>query len=259
MNVKLAIENFTITTLNFKQKERKMRYSIVLVLLATTASLSACGGDETPVGSISQAVVGEGHLWTHSDWSSRVAYEARYALSQSANGVSSRPIPGVGYYGDWNYVANDSFAHSRASAEAGGGDWVGPVGESGGYYLGGQCTYFVRLVLYRATYWAFSDHYTTPNYGMNPWHGMYEIGYIENKNAYPSQWQPGWVLLSATCGHYAIAEQRAYNGGWGWWVIDSNYVGGGGNFRIGKHFFTDSQLVNCNYFGSQPYRASYNW
>ncbi|MCG2686667.1 hypothetical protein L6278_00845 [Candidatus Parcubacteria bacterium] len=232
-------------------------YAIIIGVIGMF--MFGCGSeDNSSISSINQAVVNEGHSWTHADWSSRVLYEARYALSRTyADGTSNNPIgtsPNyTAYYGDWNYVANDSSAHTKASAEAGGGDYVGPVGQSGSYYLGGQCTYFVRLVLYRATYWNFSDHYTTPNYGIS---SMYTVTGEMDSN--PSNWQGGWALRGN--GHYAIAEQRAYfNGSWGWWVIDSNWLGGGGNYRIGKHFFTDSQLSSGGYYGWKPVRASYNW
>lgn len=58
----------------------------------------------------SNATPGQGSPWTHGDWSSRVAWEARYALSQSANGVSNFQTTNDSYgqrwYGDWNYVAS---------------------------------------------------------------------------------------------------------------------------------------------------------
>jgi hypothetical protein len=214
-----------------------------------------CGAEDVSINGVEQdkvATVGEGHAWTHSDWSSRVLYEARYALSAANHdGTSNNPHNTASViYGDWDYVADDAFAHGRASAEAGGGGWVGTVGQDGDYFQGGECTYFVRLVLYRSTYWNFSDHYTTPNYGDT---SMYVIN--DEMDSNPNNWQGGWVLRGNT--HFAIAEQRAYvNGSWGWWVIDSNYIG---VYRIGKHFFTDSQLSSGGYYGWKPFRGSYNW
>ena len=71
----------------------------------------------------------------------------------------------------------------------------------------------------------------------------------------PANWQGGWILRGN--GHFAIAEQRVYfNGSWGWWIIDSNYVG---THRIGKHFLTDSQLSSGGYRGWKPVGASNNW
>ncbi|MFH1193674.1 MAG: hypothetical protein V1661_01625 [bacterium] len=228
---------------------RSCAHLVGLFVIAVSFILIGCGQEDVPVGSIQQAVVGEGHTWAHDDWSWRVLYEARYALSQQHHdGTSNNSFSG-GYYGDWDYVGNDSFAHSRASAEAYG--IVGTVGSYNGYYAGGECTYFVRLVLYRATYWNFSDHYTTPNYGTG--NGMYYINGEMDSN--PSNWQGGWALRGNS--HYAIAEQRAYvSGSWGWWVIDSNYVN---TWRIGKHFFTDSQLSSGGYYGWRPQRGSNNW
>lgn len=230
----------------------KVAMIVVLVCLGIFPACATDFGDqpEVSVGVTEQAVVGEAHAWTHGDWSSRVAYEARYALSQSANGTSSLSRSGGGYYGDWDYVGSDSFANNRATAEAGGTSWTGVLGPYNGYYAGGECTYFVRLVLYRSTYSSFSDHFTTPNYGVG---SMYDINGEMDSN--PSNWQPGWALRGN--GHYAFADQRTSVGGQnGWWVIDSNYVG---SYRIGKHFFTDTQLASSSYYGWRPQRGSNNW
>lgn len=149
------------------------------------------------------AVQGEGHKWTHGDWSARVLWEARYALSKSANGYSSSTT-GTGiyqkWYGDWDYVANDTNAKNQAELEA--YYVVGQVGPYNGHFRGGWCTFFVRLVLYRATYWYFNDHYTTPVYPKT----VYTI--TDKMTKIPSQFKPGWVLLTPTNIHYAIAEKE---------------------------------------------------
>lgn len=201
------------------------------------------------------AEVDEGHAWTHSDWSSRVLWEARYALSQNADGESSTSAGSGVYkkwYGDWNYTADDTYARNEAGYEN--WDIVGSLGYSNGYYLGGQCTYFVRLILYRATYWNYDDHYTTPAYPSS----VYTITGATTDD--PSEFQAGWVLLTPTNTHYAIAEKRETIGGvTGWWVIDSNWVDySTQQFVIGKHFMSDSFLESQGYYGWQPDRGSNN-
>ncbi|NVN97188.1 hypothetical protein HXX01_03080 [Candidatus Nomurabacteria bacterium] len=188
--------------------------------------------------------------WPYGDWSSRVVYEARRALSPRADGTSAQPIASGGYYGDWNYTASDTYALSKAAAEAAPGVkdplkslLVGPTGKSGTYFLGGECTFFVRLILYRATYWNFSKHLTTPNYPAS----VYTITPSMTKNY--STVKPGWVFTSPNK-HMAIAESRAtVNKAIGWWVIDSNWVTGNGGHAIGKHFMADTYLKNNNYYG----------
>lgn len=219
-----------------------------------------CSSENNPVSSAGVepsivAKVDEAHAWTHGDWSSRVLYEARYALSAINHNGTSNNLNNTSakIYGDWNYVAGDAFAHTKASAEAGGGTNVGTVGQDGTFYDGGQCTYFVRLVLYRATYTSFTDHYTTPNYGL---HGsMYNLPtYWGTMDPNPANWQGGWVLRASA--HFAFAEQRAYvNSKWGWWIIDSNWIR---SWTIGKHFLSDSLLSVSDYRGWKPAAGSYN-
>lgn len=198
------------------------------------------------------AQVGESHAWTHGDWSSRVLWEARYALSQNADGYSSKSS-GSGlskiWYGDWDYSNSDTIARDKAGAE--GYNVVGPLGAYGSYYRGGECTYFVRLVLYRSTYWYFSDHYAMHNYPNSVY------GNISGLQSDPAQFQPGWMLLTATNSHYAIAEKReTISGVSGWWVIDSNWVG---SYIIGKHFMSDSTLQSQGYRGTVAYLGTWNW
>ena len=194
----------------------------------------------------SWAISGEGHPWTHGDWSSRVAWEARYALSQSSNGTSGTQTS----YGNRNYVASDWYAYNKAATEAG---WVvGTVGNQ----KGGWCTFFVRLVLFRSTYWTgYGDHLTTPQYPDKVYANV-NSGYMTNQ--YGSV-QPGWIFISSDKMHYAIADSRALiNGQWGWWFIDSNYVGGNGNFYIGRHFMPDGKLSSDNYWAWYPSQATLN-
>ncbi len=200
-----------------------------------------------------RAEVGESHSWSHSDWSSRVLWEAKYALSQDADGYSDNHS-GSGlsekWYGDWDYANDDTTERDNAEDEGYGimGTIGGPNGS--GYYLGGQCTYFVRLVLYRATYWYFSDHYAMHNY---PYSVYDNLGGLEDD---PTQFQPGWMLIDEDT-HYAIAEKRAtISGVSGWWVIDSNWVG---SYVIGKHFMSDATLESQGYRGKSPDKGTWNW
>ncbi len=202
------------------------------------------------------AEVGEAHEWTHGDWSSRVLWEAKYALSQAADGYSSNTT-GSGiykkWYGDWDYVNSDATARDNAKIE--GYDIMGPVGADGyGHYRGGECTYFVRLILYRATYWAFNDHYAMHNYPDSVY------SETDNLESDPSNFQPGWMLLTPSNTHYAIAEKReTIDGVSGWWVIDSNWVGWPDyTYVIGKHFMSDSLLINHGYYGTPPVLGTYN-
>ncbi len=222
----------------------KRIFGILTVLLAVLAISSF---------STSKAIaeVGESHNWTHSDWSSRVLWEARYALSQDADGYSSN-YSGSGlskkWYGDWDYVNDDTTARDNARGEGYG--IMGPVGPYGSYYRGGQCTYFVRLILYRATYWYFNDHYAMHNYPDSVY------GNVNGLEDDPTQFQPGWMLITATNTHYAIAEKReTISGVSGWWVIDSNWVG---SYVIGKHFMSDATLQSQGYHGTAAYLGTWN-
>ncbi len=71
----------------------------------------------------------EAHAWTHGDWSSRVLYEARHALSKSNDGYSSNSDGSDIYqkwYGDWDYANDDATARDNAIEEGYG--IVGPLG-----------------------------------------------------------------------------------------------------------------------------------
>jgi hypothetical protein len=230
---------------------------ISLVSLCLSSCLDTTTVEDDDVGQASYAITGEGHAWQHGDWTARILYEARYALNADADGYSNIES-GSGaskkWYSDWNYVTSDSYAFTQASSEASNivgtvtpALWVPSLGTS--VYRGGWCTFFVRLVMYRATYWAFDDHYTTPNY---PNSSVYTITPAMTKN-YASM-QPGWVFLSPASTHYAIAEKRETIGGVaGWWMIDSNYVC---SYCIGKHFMSDATLSNQGYYGWKPDRGT---
>lgn len=224
-----------------------------IFLLISALVLAGCQKDDELIAEkkldsdISLKSIGNSHVWTHGDWSSRILYEARYALSSAyANGYSSNTT-GSGiyqkWYGDWDYTSDDIYARDQAEAEGYG--IMGLVGPDGSYYLGGECTYFVRLILFRSTYWNFNDHYAMPNYPGS----VYDQSLLAKEDD-PTQFQPGWVLFTITNRHYAISEKRATIGGVsGWWVIDSNWVR---SYTIGKHFMSDTQLINLGYRGMLP-------
>ena len=151
------------------------------------------------------------------------------------------------WYGDWDYANDDTTARDNADDEGYG--VVGNLGYSGGYYRGGWCTYFVRLVLYRATYWNFDDHYAMHNYPYSVY------GNLNNLEDDPTLFEPGWMLIDEST-HYAIAEEReTINGTSGWWVIDSNWVG---SHVIGKHFMSDAYLSSQGYRGTKGLKGTDN-
>lgn len=248
--------------MNFSHNIRssKAQYSFafffcLLFLFLSVAPASATPGETT-------------YEWSHGDWTSRIVWEARYALSQSANGVSNNSnynyYPPI-WYGDWDYPASDSWALQKAIAEQGGSGWsgdLGPITINGKtYFRSGWCTMFVRLVLFRSTYWAGYGEHLALHYP-----GVYDINEGEMTRNWSSV-QPGWIFIKKpnTGGseHMAIADQRDYqNGSWGWWFIDANYVGfsisGSPQFIVGRHFMSDQQLNNGQYWGWYPHLANHN-
>lgn len=196
------------------------------------------------------------------DWSSRVLWEARYALSRRADGSSAAPVYRdntntlvLQYYGDWDYVNSDPYARDKAVQEAYGqyGTFLG--GAVGGHYCGGTCAYAVRLILYRSTYWTgYGWHLTTPGYPGS----VYSWCDASHMTQQYGAAKPGWIISSPGV-HLAILEARAWDfGGWGWWVIDANWVGGRGHEWIGKHFMTDAALKAGNYWAWLPSWATTN-
>jgi len=214
--------------------------------------------------------------WSGGDWSSRVAWEAKAAFGGTAY-ANNGTLPSAGkttslnydaWYGNQDYAYSDSYALQMASYEAGGGQWVGPLGYYDGVrYRGGECTFFVRLVLYRSSYWVGNGtHLTT----MSP------SVYTEDSSAYVTRtWsnvQPGWILISPSTPHMGVAISRAYvktlgtNGSysWGWWIIDSNFVGNTTSdspkytHMIGRHFMSDTYLSSKGYFAWRPHLARAN-
>lgn len=196
------------------------------------------------------------------DWSSRVLWEARYALSQRADGSSKFPVYRTGstlireFYGDWNYARSDPTAFNGVMAESHnqyGNHWPGTA--YGKYFHQGTCTWFVRELLYRSTYWAgYGWHLTTPGYPSSVYSWCDNAHMTQNYGSAKG----GWVISSPGY-HMAILEARAWDfGGWGWWVIDSNWVGGKGNELIGKHFMLDSDLKAKGFWAWCPTWATTN-
>lgn len=233
-----------------KLTERKGAKGLIIALLLAVIMIA---GTVVP----KEVIAGStGFPWTHGDWSSRVRWEARKALSENASGTSSWPVSNSSYWlGDWDYVASDGYAYQRAILEA---SDVGPVTDIDNHHRGGWCTFFVRLVLYRATYWAgYGEHLTTPAYP----DGLYAHVNGDYMTDRYDTVQPGWIFITTITPHYAIADQRAnVNGQWGWWLIDSNFVESTPTYRyyIGKHFMSDATLRANSYRAWRPDRATAN-
>lgn len=251
---------------------------VVLLLVLTIASYTqmGCGqSSDSVMGPVSNSTVVEstiekpdaglmnerdrrGFAWAYGDWSSRVHWEAKRALSQAANGYSNwrggDDRYGPQWLADWDYVSSDPYARDRCIAESFKqyGTYLGTVN---GHYCGGTCTWFVRLILYRATYWAgYGVHLTTPNYPNSVYSWCDNAHMTRNW----SQVKPGWVGSSPQ-NHMLIFDQRTQvNGRWGWYVIDSNYIGGAGKEWIGKHFMPDTKLTSDNYWAWLPSWATTN-
>ena len=224
---------------------------------------------------------GESHTWTHGDdWIARIAYEARAAFhapfaaahADMPHKVESSQLPpsyenlqgAKAYLGTVNYVYSDMTAYSMFYGETvadknglAGGPYTTSDGKT--YYAGGECTFFAGLVLLRSTYWAWSDHYATPNFPG----AMYGIPDSQTTQAW-STVQPGWVLVTkggADGPHYAVVERAGkadHSDGTptGLWIIDSNYVYQHG---IGYHFIPFSVLNARNYRAWKPNRGTYNY
>lgn len=210
------------------------------------------------------------------DWSSRVAWEARYALNHWANGVTAHQVGddayGYRWLADWDYINGgfyvegswyngDAYALEKTKQEAG---WViGPLGFDGFAYRGGWCTFFARLILYRATYWAgYGSHLTMPNFNRRDGTGsLYDWCNWAHMTKDFTSAKPGWLAFrppSVGNEHVAILDVRATSKGRdGWWLIDSNYVGGNGKYYIARHFLPMT-ILNTYYWAWTPTLATTN-
>lgn len=177
------------------------------------------------------------------DWSNNIISEAFYTLNRYRTGTS-----GVIYQGqalsDWPYVASDPGALSSMTSYIGGTYWRGGIdGTWNGGSRGGYCKFFVDLVLYRSSYGIGNGYHLvlpagTYNYG----------GYMPAYDVH--QASRGMVVQRGGSNpHSAIVVA---NLGWGLDLIDSNYIGGDGNFVIARHALSWSQLSSFT-----AYRANY--
>lgn len=151
--------------------------------------------------------------------------------------------------GGGDYVASDGYGYDMASKEA--YNTVGPVGPG----KGGWCTFFVRLILYRSTYWSgYGQHLTTPGYPGSVYSWCYSPNMTQN---YGSA-KPGWVISSPSYSHMGILHERAYSeGAWGWFIIDSNWARPY-DYKIRRHFISDTKLKESGFWAWWPSWATPN-
>lgn len=177
-------------------------------------------------------------------WESRVLSEACYALSQSRSGYSNKSYGGNAM-GDWPYPWQGDCCdalgvvtrkmYSVASDRGLLGLW------SGQYQQGGECKFFVNLVLYRSSYGYPGGHLILPG-------GTYTYsGSRDWRNA-----GPGWIIQSASMPHTAIVVA---NYGSSLSVIDANWVGGRGSYVISRHIISASTLDTKGFRAYRPHEA----
>jgi hypothetical protein len=174
-------------------------------------------------------------------WEGYIVSEAFYALSQSRNGGSSRSYNGY-TMSDWPYPLQGDCCNALGIVTnymyGGNIGLRGPLGLwLNQYQQGGQCKFFVNLVLYRSSYGYPGGHLVlTPGYSWSPSYSVYDA-------------QPGWIIQSPSLPHTAIVVSRLSNG---LDVVDANWIGGNGSYAIGRHPITWSTL---NAYGFRAYRA----
>lgn len=177
--------------------------------------------------------------------------ELFYALNQAHTGFSNKAINGNAV-SDWNYICSDQNAYSVMRSRYGSnssvwgsfftgldrvnGGYLVPTtyGLSGGYGRGGQCVYFVNLILYRsATYW--DNNRFLSGYGDY----IYDYNHGRQSTKPLDQVQPGDVIQTTwNNGHRAIAVlvfRDASGRVTAIDVIDSNFCNGDGAEIIGRH------------------------
>ncbi len=183
------------------------------------------------------------------DWSNNVLSEAFYTLDLYRTGSSTCAYNGMAM-SDWvqrfgyTYPRSDAGALANVSAVIGSAN-VGVIDGTwnGCPARGGYCKFFVDLVLYRSSY-GIGNGYHLILPGGTYYYGGYMTPYD------PHQAQPGWVIQRA--GSHPHSAIVAANLGWGLDLIDSNYVGGDGNFVIARHAMSWGDLS-----GFTAYRATY--
>ena len=118
----------------------------------------------------------------------------------------------------------------------------GSLGTWNGFQQGGECKFFVNLVLYRSSY------------GYPDGHLILAGGKYDYDN--PHYWweaRPGWVLQMKSPLHTAIVYRNLGNG---LDVIDSNWTGGRGIYLISRHAIGYSTLDNGTSRVYKPWEAS---
>ena len=178
--------------------------------------------------------------WNPSGWQNAIILEAKHALSQRNNGTSSQILNYSGSYygGDWDYVGSDPRAREIMSQHYG-WNW-GLIGSPGGWPEhnltgnwrtvghGGYCKFFADLVQWRATGGA--KGFLPIN---NQAHGS--VNNVEPGDIIQRTDPDHTALVIAILQRYSNGRVRKVD------VIDSNYIGGDGEFIIARHPIT---LVN---------------
>lgn len=118
----------------------------------------------------------------------------------------------------------------------------GALGTWNGYQQGGQCKFFVNLVLYRCSYGYPGGHLFLPSgysYATRPWREA----------------RPGWIIQApAHRPHTAIVVA---NGGSWLDVIDANWTGGNGKYLISRHRLSAVTLDQWEFRGYNPWSPGY--
>jgi len=176
-------------------------------------------------------------------WENNVLSEACYALSQSRSGYSNLNWNGYAM-GDWPYPWQGDCCGALAKvtkemygANTGGRGSLGLW--QGLYQQGGECKFFVNLILYRCSYGFPGGHLMLPG-------GSYY--YTSPKNWRDAQ--PGYIIQSASMPHTAIVI--ANYGSSGLSVIDANWIGGRYSYAIGRHVIPPSTLDQKGFLAYRP-------
>lgn len=226
-------------------RRRFMRLAGGAVLLSATGILESCSRAVErlvgPTSGDSLAVLKPCAQPAGVAWGNNVLSEAFYALSQSRSGRSSLMYNGYSM-SDWRYPwegdccnALDrvtSLMYPNPADRGSLGKWLGT------YQQGGQCKFFANLVLYRSSYGYPGGH-------LFLWSGYSYAPYSWQ------QAQTGWII-QAPVGrpHTAIVVMRY---GDGLDVIDSNWVGGNGNYAIARHPMSAATLNSWSFKACNPW------
>ncbi len=231
-------------------KTLKFFLSLALLFGLAMGSLMFMQGcsEEKPVEPIIQADLPDSNIDMQAErvngpaWENNVLSEVCYALSQSRSGYSTKSWNGYAM-GDWPYPWQGDCCNALGKVTSymyGGctscrgslGLWLGQ------YQQGGECKFFVNLVLYRSSYGFPGGHLILPG-------GTYSYYGAQNwRNA-----GPGWIIQSASMPHTAIVVA---NYGYGLSVIDANWVGGRGSYAIARHIIYAGTLDANGFVAYRP-------